>query len=691
MMKVFLSLLVAGSLVFALSGCSSSQPSTGSTPNNASRLTGSADTADGADANDSLLAGISDSTLQDPEPIVSDSVVSAMLENVRQHYVSALNAQDIGDSVLSASQFEASIEILNELSYIPDIENNRDFNDLSKAVIEDYQQYISRVDSLSSQASIFALRAKLDQYVESTGADTATAAPTSVIRTTGVPLVMNDIVQRNISFFEGRGRSHMERWLAESGKYFPMMRKILAEEGVPEDLVYLTMVESGINPLARSWAKAVGMWQFVKGTGRLYGLRGDYWYDERRNIAMATRAAARHFKDLYDEFGDWYLVLSAYNAGAGRVYRAIRRSGGETDFWRIRRKLPRETRNYVPEFIAASLIAMHPEEYGFEGIVPEQPLEFETVNVKDCVDLEILARCASSDVQTIRELNPELVQWITPPRAGGYNLRIPAGRGEDFLKKYAQIPDDEKKDYIVHTIRRGETLSGIAKRYHVPASTVAQVNRLYGYRRLPRGRAILIPILKKGSDHLAQVSRSQTPFDFDRSGSVLDRPAPRDRARLERAIAQGKQRGDVGANDNHGDRFRYRIKPGETIGTIAEKFGVRQIDIRNWNNISFGRKIYAGKTLIIHTDAAHRATAEQDEPVTEAAARKGKAVVAQNKAEDTTTVPDNTIRYVVKKGETLWDIARAHNAQLEDIKAQNRISTSRIYAGQVLFIPVSTR
>ncbi len=689
MAKLHLSVVAIGILAMVLSGCTTTRNSQGMDPGKSftpGHLSGGADTAD---PSDSLLAGGNDSTSQDPEPIVSDSLISTMLENVRVHYVTALNAQDAGDSVLSASQFETSIEILNELSYVPDIENNRDFNDLSKAVVEDYQQYISKVDSLGSQASIFALRAKLDQYVESNEADT-TVAPTEVIRTTGVPLVMNDIVQRNISFFEGRGRSHMERWLAESGKYFPMMRRILAEEGVPQDLVYLTMVESGVNPLARSWAKAVGMWQFVKGTGRLYGLRGDYWYDQRRNIEMATRAAARHMRDLYDQFGDWYLVLASYNAGAGRVYRAIRRSGGETDFWKIRRKLPRETRNYVPEFIAASLIAMHPEQYGFEGITPEAPLNYETVEVKDCVDLEILARCASTDVETIRELNPELVQWTTPPRSSGYRLRIPVGASEAFKARYAQIPDDQKRDYIVHTIRRGETLSSIAKHFGVPQSAIAQVNRLYGYRRLPRGRAILIPVLK-GSERLAQLARAQSPLDIDRSGSVQNRSSQRDRTRFERAIAQGKMAGSSDSQNDKRGTVRYRIRRGETLSEIAMKFRVRQIDIRNWNNIPFGRKIIAGKTLIIHRGAESQTIAADDEPMAEAVAPAVGSTGNQARIDDSKDAPDKTIRYVVKRGETLWDIARAHNTQLEQIKAQNGISTSRIYAGQVLFIPVSTR
>ena len=222
----------------------------------------------------------------EPYGVPNDSLIGTMLETARQHYLSATAAAANGDSLRSAVQFEEAISLLDELSVIPDIDSNKDFADLSRAVVEDYELYIARIDSLSPETSISALREKMNQVADLS--DTASLGPQkTIVQGTTVPLVMNTMVERNIEFFTGRGRMHMERWIKNSGRYFPLLKKILQQERVPEELVHLCMIESGVNPNARSWARAVGMWQFVKGTGRLYGLRA------LMNAAILRRPPAR--------------------------------------------------------------------------------------------------------------------------------------------------------------------------------------------------------------------------------------------------------------------------------------------------------------------------------------------------------------------------------------------------------------
>jgi len=617
----------------------------------------------------------------DNEPAASDSLIAALLEKARQHYVSATTAQGNGDSLRSASQFEESIAILDELSYLPEIENNRDFNDLSRAVVEDYEKYIARIDNLSPQSSVFALREKLNQVTELT--DTlAVGTSTRVIQETTIPLVVNSLVEQNIAFFQGRGRHHMERWLEVSGKYFPLLRKILREEGLPGELVYLSMVESGINPLARSWARAVGMWQFVKGTGRLYGLRSNFWFDERRDFEKATRAMARHIKDLHDEFGDWYLALSAYNSGAGRIYRGIRRSGS-TDFWEMRRKLPRETRNYVPQYIAVTIIGLRPEEYGFQGIKPADPLVFDLVSVSDCIDLEVLSRCAGTDAWTLRELNPELVQWCTPPGVKGYSLRIPAGTSTQFKSKYAAIPADQKKDWIVHVVRKGETVGSIAKKYGVSTDLIQDANRLAAGQKLGVGKAVVIPV-PRGSERYAALVSASARIDVEtrrRSGRT-SRYAP-DRSKMERAVAQASKRTRPESQDE--SELLYRVKKGDTIGHIAEWYSCRAADIRNWNDIPYGRAIRTGTTLSIWVPKRDLAQYQGVDKLTfeekqKLQARPHQAGVRADEASE------GSSRYLVKKGDTLEKIAREHEVSIAQVKSWNRLRKSAIVAGQELII-----
>ena len=294
-------------------------------------------------------------------------------------------------------------------------------------------------------------------------------------------VIDNPKVRHFVKHYSGTAKNQFHTVLARSGKFMPMISKVLIEEGLPEELGYLAIVESELIVNATSHVGAVGLWQFVPATARQYGLRIDQWVDERRDPIKSTRAAAAYLKDLHSYYGRWYLVTAAYNAGPGIINKALQ-SSRASDFWGIKGKhqLREETRNFVPKFIATALIATDPKKYGFSNIPYQDPLEFDEVEAEGLLKIDALAEMAESDAMTIKDLNPALLRNLTPPGEKGYPIRVPVGKTAVFAKANDDLKGKAPAaaSMVTHEVKRGETLVSIARYYGQAVKSLMQMNGL---------------------------------------------------------------------------------------------------------------------------------------------------------------------------------------------------------------------
>jgi len=383
-----------------------------------------------------------------------------------------------------------------------------------------------------------------------------------------IPIVMNPLVENFIRYYQTTGRKQFSIWLARSERYIPMMRKILREHGLPTDLVYLAMIESGFNPRAYSHRRASGPWQFISGTGRKYGLKVNYWIDERRDPEKSTVAAARYLKDLYDRFESWHLAAAAYNCGEGKLSRAIKRYNTE-NYWKLIRYhyLKRETRVYVPQMIAAALIAKEPEKYGFTNIQYQEPLKYELATVPGGVPLRNLARVCNCKEQTLRMLNPELIRRCTPPYTRHFVVKIPEGTKHILsmnLGKLRSVVKSTPNGWVqTHIVRRGDTLYGISLKYKVRLSDLRYLNHVHG-DLLHIGQRLLIP-----------AGRARRPTYARRRNRQI-RTARRNtrskKRRTYRYVRDGKFKEIV-----------YVVRKGDNLWSIARSFNIHVRDICKLN------------------------------------------------------------------------------------------------------------
>jgi len=316
-----------------------------------------------------------------------------------------------------------------------------------------------------------------------------------------IPIVVNKSVKSFIKYFQTSGRPYFEKWLARIGGYSALIKEILRKEGLPEDLFYVALIESGLNPRARSGRSAVGMWQFIRATGRRYGLRVDWWIDERMDPEKATVAASRYLKTLYERFGSWQLAMAGYNAGEGRIARAIKIYKTD-DFWKLarhRRPLNRETRQYVPKYMAAVLIARDPERYGFNGLQYDEEVVYEKVAIPHATDIKVIADAADISVKELKHLNPELIRWFTPPDYSAYQIKLPPERVDRFKKNFSKIAPKDRLRFYKHRVKRGDTLWAIARKYRTRISLILYLNDLSNPRYIRPGKLIVIPVRAKNT------------------------------------------------------------------------------------------------------------------------------------------------------------------------------------------------
>lgn len=587
------------------------------------------------------------------------------IADIYEMQVKAIHAE-VGDDPLHAEKHitNALNSLQNLLDTYPEVQSDRRFSELYRSVMTEYRKFYGIKDSSQQvNGEIFSIQKELNSRDDNWMKKGYRLPDNLTTSKSDINLVQNRQVNRHLMYFTLKRPEVMETWLKRSDRYFPMMKRIFRQEGLPTELVHMAMVESGLNPRARSWAAAVGMWQFIRATGSMYGLEVNWWVDERRDPEKATHAAARHLKDLYNIWGDWYLTIANYNISPRGLKRALRAAGKE-DYWDALPYLPRETQGYVPGFIAATIIDKNRSEFGFKENYDVKPYDYVVQEVAPLMPLDKLADAAGITTEKLKKYNPELLRWATPP-GNKYPLKLPVGTKEQFVANYKKIPKNQRSQNVaMHTVHRGETLGYIARKYGTTVRALYATNENLSSTIYP-GQKIVVPLAPGSSEKIA-----------------VSHPTNQPRGHASRSRRRAK------APSNKAKLY-YKVKKGDNIGYIAEWYDTRASHIRAWNGTS--NMIHPGEKLVIYVPKSKRAYYSQvndwsfsKKQKIEHEQRSGKNVTEAYLASAGNS--GDTTQYTVRRNDTLIEIANSFGVSVSQIKRLNNLNGNRIYVGQKLRI-----
>jgi membrane-bound lytic murein transglycosylase D len=574
---------------------------------------------------------------ESPTPAPASDLVADLISRVEKDYQAGLDAYQAGQTDTAKQDFDNALNALLEssLDIRSDDRLEKEFDRIVEGINHLDLGSLGFAPDSEAQKSEPAPIDETNDITPSTDANVRAKAQAEIRSThSDLPLMMTDQVAGYISYFSNRGRGTFERAFARSGRYHDMMVSILKEEGVPQDLIYLAQAESGFHPLAVSRVGARGIWQFMGSRARGYGLQHNLWVDDRQDPEKSTRAAAHHLKDLYAEFGDWYLAMAAYNSGPGRVQAAVRRTG-YADFWELYRRnvLPKETRNYVPIILAMTIVSKNLSQYGFDDVSMDEPVAYDTVTINYPVDLHLVAECLDATPAQLQELNPSLLR-LTTPRVGTFVLHLPPGTKDQYQTAIAAIPNDMRLWWRYHKVQPGDTLASLARSYRVTAKSIAAANQFDG-TELEADAKVIIP-----------VAPGKHPLS--------------DTATYARRIT------------------RYKVHKGDTVETVAENFGVSAQIVRRWNGLPRGDSLRGRKVLALRLPVTP--STEAASTVSKSSGRAGKTAQtasaqapAENSINGSTEDPGQAavLRHTVKSGETLYSIATTYKTTVAALKRNN--------------------